>query len=86
MEMVKTKVGTLDEILASRSRAVFSHRVNFEAVQYNHLDNMRLWCFENCQGIWRAETTHALYWQFDNDKDAFLFMLKWGSAEGNKLK
>ena len=47
---------------------------------------MKWWCEENCQGLWRSETIHALYWQFEQERDAMLFMLRWGSAEGNKLK
>ena len=80
------KVGSVNEILATRSRATFSHRINFERVGYLNLDEMKWWCEENCQDIWRAETTHALYWQFANESDAMMFMLRWGTAEGNKLK
>ena len=47
---------------------------------------MEDWCRENCSGIWRNHTIHALYWQFEQERDAMMFMLRWGSAEGNKLK
>jgi len=40
----------------------------------------------NCEGIWRQETHYALYWQFEQERDAMLFMLRWGSAEGNSVK
>jgi hypothetical protein len=80
------KVASVDEILATRARATFSHRVNFENIGYETLPKMKAWCEENCEGLWRAETVHALYWQFAEERDAMLFMLKWGSAEGNKIK
>ncbi len=83
---MKTFTPNIQDVLATRSRASYSHRINFETVAYSHIEPMKYWCRDNCEGLWRCETHHALYWQFDNDRDAFLFMLKWGSAEGNKLK
>lgn len=80
------KVGSVNEILATRARATFSHRVNFDVVGYNTHQDMNKWCNDNCKGLWRSETFHALYWQFEDDYDATMFMLRWGSAEGNKLK
>ena len=81
-----TKVGSLNEILSSRSRATFSHRVNFDTVGFMTLNKMKQWCEDNCNGLWRAESSYALYWQFEDDYDATMFMLKWATAEGNKLK
>jgi len=80
------KVGSVNEILATRARATFSHRVNFETVGYETVELMKSWCEENCNGLWRQETYHALYWQFEDDYDATMFMLRWATAEGNKLK
>ena len=77
---------SIGEILATRARATFSHRVNFESIALANLDLMRTWCHEKCTGLWRCESTHALYWQFEDDYDATMFMLRWGSAEGNELK
>jgi hypothetical protein len=82
----KTKVTTLNEILATRARAIFPYRINFEAVGYLNIDQMKWWCEETCQGIWRSETYHALYFQFSEERDATMFMLRWGTADGNKLK
>ncbi len=79
-------VTTLNEILATRARAVFPHRVNFDTIGYKSLDDMRAWCENNCKGIWRVEHVHALYFQFSDDHDAMMFMLRWSGAEGNKLK
>ena len=76
----------LTQILATRSRATFSHRINFQNIGYANIDKMKEWCETNCEGIWRQETHHALYWQFEQERDAMLFMLRWGSAEGNRLK
>lgn len=80
------KVGSVNEILATRARATFSHRINFDEVGYITLPKMKEWCEENCEGLWRCEAFHALYFQFELDKDAMMFMLRWGGAEGNKLK
>lgn len=80
------KVGSVNEILATRARATFSHRINFDSVQLGNVDKMKAWCEENCEGLWRAETYHALYFQFAEERDATMFMLRWGTAEGNKLK
>ena len=86
MVMAGTKVGSLNEILSSRSRATFLHRVNFDTVGFMTLNKMKQWCEENCNGLWRAESSYAIYWQFEDERDAMMFMLKWATAEGNKLK
>jgi hypothetical protein len=80
------KIATLNDIIATRARATFSHRINFETISYESLPNMKQWCEENCQGLWRSHTTHALYWQFEEERDAVMFMLRWGGASGNKVK
>lgn len=76
----------LQAILATRSRATYSHRVNFNTVGYDNVDSMKDWCRKNCQGLWRSETQYALYWQFELERDATMFMLRWSSANGNTLK
>jgi hypothetical protein len=83
---LEMKTATLNNILATRARATFSHRINFQTVGYETLPKMKEWCEANCTGLWRCETTHALYWQFEESRDATMFMLRWGGAEGNKLK
>ena len=80
------KIASINDILATRARATFSHRINFQTVGYETLPKMTAWCEENCTGLWRNEQVHAIYFQFENDRDATMFMLRWGSAEGNKLK
>lgn len=80
------KAASMNEILATRSRATFSHRINFDTIGYETLPKMKQWCEEQCQGLWRSHTTHALYFQFEEERDATMFMLRWGGAEGNKLK
>lgn len=82
--MVKT--ATLNEILASRARATFAYRVNFDRISYQNLEDMNKWCEQNCSGLWRGQSTYALYYQFENDHDAMMFMLRWGGASGNELK
>ena len=80
------KVATLNEVLATREKMRFRYRINFEKVQYSNMSQMIAWCRDNCKGLWRVEKTHALYFQFDEDTDATMFMLKWGGKEGNELK
>ena len=84
--MDKLKVVTLNDILATRSRAIFPYRINFQSVGYETLPAMKQWCETNCKGIWRSEQVHTIYFQFSDDYDATMFMLKWGSASGNKLE
>jgi hypothetical protein len=40
----KTKVTTLNDILATRARAIFPYRVNFQTVGYETLPAMMQWC------------------------------------------
>lgn len=80
------KIPTLNSILSTRARATFPYRVNFNTVGYETLPKMKEWCESNCEGLWRDEQVHAIYFQFENDYDATMFMLKWGGAEGNTLK
>lgn len=77
---------TLNEILATRARASFRYRVDFNEIGYNNIKEMADWCGNNCKQIWRMEHHHALYFQFEDDHDATMFMLRWGGAKGNKLK
>jgi hypothetical protein len=84
--MAKTKVASLNNILATRAKMVFPHRVDFDFIGYQQLPIMKQWCEDNCRGIWRCESFHALYFQFENDYDATMFMLRWGTAPGNKLR
>ena len=79
MVLAKTKIGSLNDILSTRVKMEFPHRVNFttDDFPYDRHNEMIKWCEDNCQGIWRYETTYALYFQFDNDRDAMLFALKW---------
>ncbi len=79
-------IGSINEILSTRSRATFNYRINFDNIKLGNVKKMNDWCEEKCQGIWRSETYHALYFQFELEQDATMFMLRWGTAEGNKLK
>ena len=80
------KIASINDILATRARATFSHRVNFDRIGYDNLDSMRSWCHEKCTGLWRCESHYALYFQFEESRDATMFMLRWGGAEGNQIK
>ena len=83
---MNTTLPSIVEVLATRVRATFSHRINFDQLALANLKIMKAWCHEKCIGIWRCESTHALYFQFEESQDATMFMLRWGSADGNKLK
>ena len=83
---MNTTLPSIVEVLATRARATFNYRINFDLIGLANLDTMRTWCHEKCTGLWRCESTHALYFQFEDDYDATMFMLRWGSAEGNELK
>ena len=84
--MAGTKVATLGELLATRARATFPYRINFDKMNYTTLPLMKQWCEDNCKSLWRCESYHALYFQFEDDYDATMFMLKWSGAEGNEIK
>ena len=75
----------LNEILASRAKTKFAHRINFEEISFDNSKEMKVWCDENCTGIWKIHTAHALYFQFENDQDAMMFMLRWGGIQGNTI-
>lgn len=76
----------LGEVLATRARASFPYRINFNKIDYSNLQPMKEWLAENCKDIYRFELTHAIYVQFAEERDATMFMLRWGTAKGNELK
>lgn len=80
MVMAGTKIASLNQLLATRARAVFPYRVNFDHIKLSQITEMADWCTNNCKGIWREEHYHALYFQFENDYDAVMFMLKFGGT------
>jgi hypothetical protein len=82
MVMAKTRLGTIDQVLSTRVRAVFPYRVNFDQITHAQVEEMAVWCINNCRGLWREEHYHALYFQFEDDYDAMMFMLKFG-GRGN---
>jgi hypothetical protein len=82
MVMAKTRVASLNELLATRARAVFPYRVNFDQITVAQVEEMAVWCINNCRALWREEHYHALYFQFEDDYDAMMFMLKFG-GRGN---
>lgn len=81
--MAGTKIGSLNELLASRARASFRYRVDFDSrVDVNEIN---AWCEKNCRGLWRKNYTYAVYYQFEDDYDATMFMLRWGGTSGTEL-
>ena len=77
--IAKTKIANLREVLSTRTRQTFPYRINFNQVSIADLAEMKNWCEEKCNGVWHCESYHALYFQFENDHDAMLFNLKFGS-------
>lgn len=84
--MEKLRIASVREIMSTRARATYSHRVNFQTVGYTTVHDMNRWCEDHCSGLWRSETVHAVYWQFELERDALVFTLKWATAQGNILK
>ena len=82
----KLKTASLNEVMLTRAREIWSYRINFDYVSLENKQAMNQWCEQNCRGIWRSENYFALYWQFTDEQDATMFMLRWGGAKGNKLK
>lgn len=76
----------LGEVLATRVRATFPYRINFNKVDYHNLQPMKNWLATNCKGTYNFELVHAIYVQFVEEQDATMFMLRWGNAKGNELK
>jgi hypothetical protein len=77
--MNKHCVGSLREILSTRAKMKFDRRINFENISPERYGLMKQWCDENCQGFWNSNSTYAVYFQFENDRDAMMFALKWAS-------
>lgn len=77
------RTGSLQEILATRVRTTYPYRVNFKSLTSEEFINREKWCQSNCKGIWRGHRNFAEYFQFQEDSDAIMFMLKWG---GDKTK
>ena len=80
------ELASLDKIIATRARTTFGWRINFDQIALDNVARMQSWCEANCTGLWRSQTHHVLYFQFDTESDATMFMLRWGGAEGNRLK
>jgi hypothetical protein len=78
--MAGTKIATLDAILVTRAKIKFPYRINFDGVTRNQIEEMSVWCINNCTDLWREEHYHALYFQFADERDAMMFMLKWGGV------
>jgi hypothetical protein len=74
------------ELLNTRVRQHWNYRINFEQIGHPTLDLMKKWCEDNCQGRYNFNHVHALYFQFELERDAMLFKLRWSTADGNRLK
>lgn len=81
MANMSLKIATLNDILATRSKMVWAHRINFESLAIADVEEMKTWCEKNCSDLWRCEQYYALYFQFSDDKDATMFMLKYGGRK-----
>jgi hypothetical protein len=62
---------------------VYPYRVNVDNITHNQIEEMAVWCINNCKDIWREEHYHALYFQFTDERDAMMFMLTFG-GRGNR--
>ena len=86
MIILTMKIASLNNILATRAKVKFAYRINFDSIAHSNLDAMTVWCEENCKGLWHSHNTYAIYWQFEDEKDAIMFMLRWGGSKGNSLR
>ncbi len=77
---------SLEDILATREKTRFRHRINFVNILPENQLLMEEWCRTNCHDTWRSHNNYAIYFQFENEKDATMFMLRWGNAYGNQLQ
>jgi len=77
---------SLEDILATRVKTQFRYRVNFVSILPENQELMKEWCRENCHDLWHSHNNYAIYFQFENEKDATMFMLRWGNAYGNRLQ
>jgi hypothetical protein len=76
----------IEDILATRARATWQYRINFDRVSLANVEQMNHWCENNCLGKWDSQTQYTLYWRFTDERDAVMFKLRWATADGNKLK
>ena len=76
--MAGTTIASLNDILTTRSKMTWARRINFDNISFNDIDEMQEWCKSHCTGLWRCEKYYALYFQFEVDQDAMMFMLKFG--------
>lgn len=69
---------TLEQLLSTRQRAYYRHRVNItKNITNQQMQEMVVWCEENCNGLWKANNHFCNYFQFEDDKDALMFSLRW---------
>ncbi len=78
--MAKTKIATLEEILATRVKQQWMYRVDINA-NTHELKEMSDWCQTKTTGKWRYNERIVDYFQFENDSDAMMFMLKFGGRK-----
>lgn len=76
--MVET--ADLRRILATRARTRFPHRIDFRDLSQATIDEMTQWCEKNCKGLWDSHNRFAHYFRFEDDRDAMMFMLKYGQG------
>lgn len=75
-----TKIATLEQILATRVKVMWPYRINLHQASAADLDAMYEWCTAHTAGKWRVSTEFADYFQFQEDQDAVMFMLKYGGS------
>lgn len=68
----------LEQLLATRVRINFRYRVNLSpGTDYVKLKEIDEWCRTHCKGPWQSNDKFAVYYQFEDERDATLFTLKW---------
>jgi len=78
-----TKIASLDQLLATRAKMTWPYRINLQQPSLRQRDAMYAWCENNLKGMWRMSSEFANYFQFAEERDAIMFMLKFGGARAN---
>jgi hypothetical protein len=74
-------IASINDILCSRERIRFRYRINITPTSDAQYNSVVDWCQEHCTDVWRSTNYHmyATYFQFDDEKDVTMFMLRWGA-------
>jgi hypothetical protein len=73
--MTIKEIPSLREILSTRSRE-FPHKVKLTNLEIDRKE-INDWCMLNCIYLYKNYSYNPKSWEFSDDRDATLFILKW---------